>query len=97
MAPWLRNWKGKWPLALGEWRFRGAGSFEWSPPTRRPLISPLHHSDKWYQATHVAGLHQLGPRAWHCPSYESTGDCYDNAAMDLLATLKRELSWIHDP
>ena len=28
----------------------------------------------------------------------STGDCYDNAAMETFwATLKRELSWIHGP
>jgi putative transposase len=32
------------------------------------------------------------------PSYGSTGDCYDNAAMETFwATLKRELSWIHGP
>jgi transposase InsO family protein len=30
------------------------------------------------------------------PSYGSTGDCYDNAAMETFwATLKRELSWIY--
>jgi transposase InsO family protein len=32
------------------------------------------------------------------PSHGSTGDCYDNAAMETFwATLKRELSWIHGP
>ena len=31
-------------------------------------------------------------------SQGSTGDCYDNAAMETFwATLKRELSWIHGP
>ena len=39
-------------------------------------------------------LHELGL----VPSYGSTGDCYDNAAMETFwATLKRELSWIHGP
>ncbi|MBF6558488.1 MAG: IS3 family transposase [Acidimicrobiales bacterium] len=32
------------------------------------------------------------------PSYGSTGDCYDNAAMETFwAALKRELSWMHGP
>jgi putative transposase len=39
-------------------------------------------------------LHELGL----VPFYGSTGDCYDNAAMETFwATLKRELSWIHGP
>ncbi len=30
------------------------------------------------------------------PSFGSTGDCYDNAAMETFwATLKREVAWIH--
>jgi hypothetical protein len=64
---------------------------------RDPLIPPLHHSDKGCQYTSLDftnRLHELGL----VPSYGSTGDCYDNAAMETFwATLKRELSWIHGP
>ncbi len=64
---------------------------------RDPVIPPLHHSDKGCQYTSLEftnRLHELGL----VPSYGSTGDCYDNAAMETFwATLKRELSWIHGP
>jgi putative transposase len=64
---------------------------------RDPVIPPLHHSDKGCQYTSLDftnRLHDLGL----VPSYGSTGDCYDNAAMETFwATLKRELSWIHGP
>jgi transposase InsO family protein len=59
---------------------------------RDPVIPPLHHSDKGCQYTSLDftnRLHELGL----VPSYGSTGDCYDNAAMETFwATLKRELS-----
>lgn len=63
---------------------------------RRQPDGPLvHHSDKGTQYTSLAftnHLEDLGLIA----SYGSTGDCYDNAAMETFwATLKREITWIH--
>src|SRR5271166_2688984 len=58
---------------------------------RDPVLPPLHHSDKGCQYASLDftnRLHELGL----FPSYGSTGDCYDNAAMETFwATLKREL------
>ena len=56
---------------------------------RRPLESAQYTSLDFTNRLHELGL---------VPSYGSTGDCYDNAAMETFwATLKRELSWIHGP
>lgn len=60
---------------------------------RQPDHAVTHHSDKGSQYTAMAftdRLEDLGLAA----SFGSTGDCYDNAAMETFwATLKRELEW----
>jgi putative transposase len=63
---------------------------------RRPDRRVVHHSDRGAAYTslafsvHVAAL-ELDQ------SFGSTGDCYDNAAVEAFwATLKRELAWIHN-
>ena len=57
----------------------------------------VHHADRGSQYTSLefctaatlAGLHV---------SFGSTGDCYDNAAMETFwATIKREIRWIRGP
>lgn len=62
---------------------------------RRPDRRVVHHSDRGAVYTSLAfsqHLTDLGLVA----SFGSTGDCYDNAAVEAVwATLKRELSWIH--
>jgi len=62
---------------------------------RRDLDDTIFHSDKGCQFTSFAftkKLEELGL----VQSFGSTGDCYDNAAMESFwATLKRELHHIH--
>lgn len=64
---------------------------------RDPGEDLVHHSDKGCQNTSLDFTNRLGDLGL-VPSYGSTGDCYDNAAMETFwATLKRELSWIYGP
>ena len=64
---------------------------------REPDNELIHHSDKGCQYTSLDFTNHLRELGL-VPSYGSTGDCYDNAAMETFwATLKRELSWIHGP
>jgi transposase InsO family protein len=62
---------------------------------RRPDRRVVHHSDRGAAYTSLAfsqRLAELGLAA----SFGSTGDCFDNAPVEaFLATLKRELAWIH--
>jgi len=62
---------------------------------RRPDEKLIHHSDRGAIYTSLA----LGNRAAELGvtrSFGSTGDCYDNAAVESLwATLKRDLNWIY--
>ena len=58
------------------------------------MLHRLIESGQYTSLDFTNRLHELGL----VPSYGSTGDCYDNAAMETFwATLKRELSWIHGP
>jgi transposase InsO family protein len=63
---------------------------------RRPDEKIVHHSDRGAIYTSLA----FGNRAAELGvtrSFGSTGDCYDNAAVESVwATLKRDLAWIHD-
>lgn len=64
---------------------------------REPDTELIHHSDKGCQYTSLDFTNRLRELGL-VPSYGSTGDCYDNAAMETFwATLKRELSWMHGP
>ena len=70
---------------------------------REPDTELIHHSDKGCQYTSLDFTNRLRELGL-VPSYGSTGDCYDNAAMETFwATLKRELSWmrgrfdLHEP
>ena len=62
---------------------------------RRPDERLIHHSDRGAIYTSLA----FGNRAAElgvARSFGSTGDCYDNAAVESVwATLKRELAWIY--
>ena len=59
-----------------------------------PAAAPQRQGVQCTSLDFTNRLHELGL----VPSYGSTGDCYDNAAMETFwATLKRELSWIHGP
>jgi transposase InsO family protein len=62
---------------------------------RRPDEKLIHHSDRGAVYTSLA----FGNRAAELSitrSFGSTGDCYDNAAVESLwATLKRDLNWIY--
>jgi transposase InsO family protein len=62
---------------------------------RRPDQKIVHHSDRGAVYTSLA----FGTRAAELGvtrSFGSTGDCYDNAAVESLwATLKRDLNWIY--
>jgi len=62
---------------------------------RRPDEKLIHHSDRGAAYTSLA----FGNRAAELGitrSFGSTGDCYDNAAVESLwATLKRDLNWIY--
>lgn len=63
---------------------------------RRPDERPIHHADRGAAYTSLAfgnHLRALGLEA----SFGSTGDCFDNAAVESTwATLKRELLWIYE-
>jgi putative transposase len=62
---------------------------------RSPTGPLLHHSDKGSTYTALSFTQHLEDLGIF-PSYGSTGDAYDNAAMETFwATLKREIAWIH--
>lgn len=62
---------------------------------RRPDQRVVHHSDRGAAYTSVAFSQRVAELDLD-QSFGSTGDCYDNAAMESFwATLKRELAWIH--
>jgi len=55
----------------------------------------VHHSDRGTQYTSLDFTNHLFDLGL-VPSCGSTGDCYDNAAMEAFwATLKREIAWIY--
>jgi len=62
---------------------------------RRPDEALIHHSDRGAAYRPLAfgnRAAELGVTRW----FGSTGDCYDNAAVESLwATLKRDLNWIY--
>jgi putative transposase len=62
---------------------------------RRPDGDVVHHSDRGTQYTSLRFANHLEDFGI-VASFGSTGDAYDNAAMESFwATLKRELAWIH--
>ncbi len=62
---------------------------------RRPAGEVVHYSDRGSVYTSLAFCNQLEDHGL-LASFGSTGDAYDNAAMEAFwATLKRELAWIH--
>ena len=62
---------------------------------RRPDRRVVHHSDRGAVYTSLAFSQRLEDLEL-AQSFGSTGDCFDNAAVEAVwATLKRELSWIH--
>jgi hypothetical protein len=62
---------------------------------RRPDRRVVHHSDRGPAYTSLA-FSQRVVELEVDQSFGSTGDCYDNAAVEsFFATLKRELAWIH--
>ena len=62
---------------------------------RRPDRRVVHHSDRGAVYTSLAFSKRLQDLEL-AQSFGSTGDCYDNAAVEsFFATLKRELAWIH--
>lgn len=62
---------------------------------RDPDSELIHHADKGPQYTSVEFTNRLAD--WNLrASYSSTGDCFDNAAMESVwATLKREVRHLH--
>ena len=62
---------------------------------RDPDAELIHHADRGSQYTSVEFSNRLAD--WHLrPSFGSTGDCFDNAAMESTwATLKREIRHLH--
>lgn len=62
---------------------------------RDPHDHLLHHADKGPQYTSLEFSNRL--EDWNVqPSFGSTGDCFDNAAMESTwATIKREITHIH--
>ena len=63
---------------------------------RRPDRRVVHHSDRGAVYTSLAFSRRLQDLEL-AQSFGSTGDCYDNAAVEaFFATLKRELAWIHN-
>jgi len=62
---------------------------------RDPNSELIHHADKGSQYTSVEFTNRLAD--WQLrASYSSTGDCFDNAAMEAVwATLKREIRHLH--
>jgi putative transposase len=62
---------------------------------RRPDRRVVHHSDRGAAYTSLAFSQRIVELEID-QSFGSTGDCYDNAAVEsFVATLKRELAWIH--
>lgn len=62
---------------------------------RRPDRRVVHHSDRGCTYTSLAFSQRLADLEL-AQSFGSTGDCFDNAAVEAFwATLKRELAWIH--
>jgi putative transposase len=62
---------------------------------RRPDRRVVHHSDRGAVYTSLAFSRRVAELELD-QSFGSTGDCYDNAAVEsFFATLKRELAWIH--
>jgi putative transposase len=62
---------------------------------RRPDRRVVHHSDRGAVYTSLAFSRRVAELEL-AQSFGSTGDCYDNAAVEsFFATLKRELAWIH--
>jgi putative transposase len=62
---------------------------------RRPDRRVVHHSDRGAVYTSLAFSQRVADLELD-QSFGSTGDCYDNAAVEsFFATLKRELAWIH--
>jgi putative transposase len=62
---------------------------------RRPDRRVVHHSDRGAAYTSFAFSRRVVELELD-QSFGSTGDCYDNAAVESFwATLKRELAWIH--
>lgn len=62
---------------------------------RRPEAEVVHHSDRGSVYTSLRFANHLEDYGL-VVSFGSTGDAYDNAAMEAFwATLKRELAWIH--
>lgn len=62
---------------------------------RRPDRRVVHHSDRGAVYTSLAFSQRIAQLELD-QSFGSTGDCYDNAAVEsFFATLKRELAWIH--
>lgn len=62
---------------------------------RRPDRRVVHHSDRGAAYTSLAFSRRVAELELD-QSFGSTGDCYDNAAVESFwATLKRELAWIH--
>jgi putative transposase len=63
---------------------------------RRPDRRVVHHSDRGAAYTSLAFSQRVAELELD-QSFGSTGDCYDNAAVEAFwATLKRELAWIHN-
>jgi len=63
---------------------------------RRPDRRVVHHSDRGAAYTSLAFSQRVAELELD-QSFGSTGDCYDNAAVEAFwATLKRELGWIHN-
>ena len=62
---------------------------------RDPDAELIHHADQGSQYTAVEFTNRL--KDWKlAASYSSTGDCFDNAAMEAVwATLKREIRHLH--
>ena len=62
---------------------------------RHPSDELLHHAEKGPQYTSLEFSNRLDD--WHIrASFGSTGDCFDNAAMESTwATIKREIAHIH--
>jgi putative transposase len=62
---------------------------------RRPDHRVVHHSDRGAAYTSLAFSQRVAELEMD-QSLGSTGDCYDNAAVEAFwSTLKRELAWIH--
>jgi transposase InsO family protein len=62
---------------------------------RQPAGRVVHHADRGSVYTSLRFANHLEDYGF-VASFDSTGDAYDNAAMEAFwATLKRELAWIH--